>query len=273
MAVIVNCGRILMIRRSIVEGDLVWALPGGKVETGESAEQAAVRETLEETGLDVKALRRLGERTQPDTGRQIVYVACRAVGGQARAAASREVSDVAWVEHEQIPEYVPQGLYGPVQAYVDGVAGVEGKALYPGDRSDAMLLHSLRKDRQMPSKKLMDPRRFGDHITTRARIVGYDLATKDGQARLAKDSGLPEADIAAITEGKYKPSVDPWKTFAEILGERHKDMLCMVGRLAPSGTRPPKKSVKQTAGELGIKQPKTVAIFEALVTALLNSEK
>ncbi|MFD3841433.1 hypothetical protein ACFWWC_35005 [Streptomyces sp. NPDC058642] len=60
---------------------------------------------------------------------------------------------------------------------------------------------------------------------------------------------------------------------SKILGERHKDMLCMAGILEPSGSRPPKKTVKQTAAALGIKEPKTVAIFEALVTALLNSEK
>lgn len=47
----------------------------------------------------------------------------------------------------------------------------------------------------------------------------------------------------------------------------------MVGILEPSGTRPKKKSVTETAADLGLKEPKNVAIFEALVTALLNSEK
>jgi hypothetical protein len=125
----------------------------------------------------------------------------------------------------------------------------------------------------MTSKRPLEPRQFGQFITTRARIEGYDLTTEDGRARLAKDTGLPETDITAIAAGKYKPPVDPWKTFGKILGERHKDMLCMAGILEPSGSRPPKKTVKQTAADLGIKQPKTVAIFEALVTALLNSEK
>ncbi|MDT0480621.1 MULTISPECIES: hypothetical protein [Streptomyces] len=125
----------------------------------------------------------------------------------------------------------------------------------------------------MASKKPLDSRQFGQYIATRARLKGYDLATADGRARLAKETGLPESDITAIAAGKYKPPVDPWKTFGEILGERHKDMLCMVGILEPSGTRPRKKSVTDTAADLGLKQPKNVAIFEALVTALLNSEK
>ena len=42
-------------------GAQVWALPKGHIENGESAEQAAVREVREETGLKVGAVRPLGE--------------------------------------------------------------------------------------------------------------------------------------------------------------------------------------------------------------------
>ncbi|MCT9078805.1 NUDIX hydrolase [Streptomyces fulvoviolaceus] len=119
MAVIVDGGRLLLIRRSASEGDLVWAMPGGKVEDGESPEQAAVRETLEETGLTVKAEQLLGERTHPDTGRRIVYVACTVLEGSARRASLREVSAVAWAARDEVPLYVPRGLYPPVQAYLD----------------------------------------------------------------------------------------------------------------------------------------------------------
>jgi mutator protein MutT len=44
-------GRVLLLLRS-AEGDAggTWGTPGGKIEDGETPEQAAVRETLEETG-------------------------------------------------------------------------------------------------------------------------------------------------------------------------------------------------------------------------------
>ncbi|MFE4824069.1 NUDIX hydrolase [Streptomyces sp. NPDC056704] len=119
MAVIVVRGRLLLIRRSAPEGDLIWALPGGTVEPGESIRQAAVREALEETGLTVEAVQELGERVHPDTGRNIAYVACTVLAGTARAASPREVSAVAWVAPDEIPQYVSQGLYPPVQAYLD----------------------------------------------------------------------------------------------------------------------------------------------------------
>ncbi len=49
-------GRLLMIQRG-TEPDLGrWSLPGGRVEAGETDEEAAVREVREETGLDVEVL-------------------------------------------------------------------------------------------------------------------------------------------------------------------------------------------------------------------------
>lgn len=121
MAVVVADGKLLMIRRREREGDLLWALPGGQIEAGETAEQAAVRETVEETGLVVAAKQLLGERVHPKTGRLMSYTACEPLEGEARVADADELDAVAWVAHSEISEYVPYGLYEPVQAYLNGV--------------------------------------------------------------------------------------------------------------------------------------------------------
>lgn len=120
-AIIVADGKVLMVRRAVKEGELMWQFPAGAIEEGESAEQAAVRETLEETGLTVKALRLLGERVHPKTGRLMSYTAADVVEGEARVADDEELDAVAWVAHSEIADYVPYGLFGPVQAYLDEV--------------------------------------------------------------------------------------------------------------------------------------------------------
>lgn len=50
-------GRVLLVQRS-AEGDHAgeWAIPGGKVEPGETAAQAAIREAHEEVGIDPAAI-------------------------------------------------------------------------------------------------------------------------------------------------------------------------------------------------------------------------
>ncbi|MEV5619428.1 NUDIX hydrolase [Streptomyces bacillaris] len=118
-AIIVDGGKVLMIRRRQREGKLLWAFPGGGIEVGETPEQAAVRETAEEVGLEVKAVRILGDRVHPQTGVPMSYVACELISGDAVVGDVEEIAAVAWIGHGEIAEYVPYGLFGPVQEYLD----------------------------------------------------------------------------------------------------------------------------------------------------------
>lgn len=120
-AVITHQGRILLVRRRVAEGQLSWQFPAGAVEPGESPQETAVRETREETGLEVAAVKLLGERVHPATGRLMAYTACQVLSGTARVADEEELAELAWCAHGEIAEYVPYGLFEPVQAYLDGV--------------------------------------------------------------------------------------------------------------------------------------------------------
>jgi NUDIX domain len=65
---------------------------------GESAEDAAVRETLEETGLWVRATGVIGSRVHPVTGVLIVYVAADLTGSpDVAGTCSDELAEVRWV--------------------------------------------------------------------------------------------------------------------------------------------------------------------------------
>ncbi|MFB0627629.1 NUDIX hydrolase [Streptomyces sp. AB3(2024)] len=118
-AIVVHEGRVLMVRRRVSEGQLSWQFPAGEVEPGEAREDAAVRETQEETGLTVKAVRLLGERVHPATGRLMSYTACEVIGGHAHVADTDELAELAWVAHAEIAHYVPYGLFEPVQKHLD----------------------------------------------------------------------------------------------------------------------------------------------------------
>src|SRR5690348_5237011 len=118
-AVVVSGGQVLLVRRRVREGELFWQFPAGEVELGDTREEAAVRETREETGLSVTVVRALGERVHPSTGRLMSYTACAVVDGTAHVADTEELAELAWAALGEIPRYVPYGLFEPVQRYLD----------------------------------------------------------------------------------------------------------------------------------------------------------
>ena len=96
---VVESGRILLIS---TRGGRRWQLPKGHIEPGESAEQAAVREIREETGVDGSVLARLPhvEYWFVERGvrihKRVEYFLLAYVGGDASNYDRREVSGAAW---------------------------------------------------------------------------------------------------------------------------------------------------------------------------------
>lgn len=126
VAVIVQQGRVLLMRRHADDGTPLWVLPGGKLEPGESPDEAAVREVLEETGLTVRAVRMLGERIHPDTAAHLTYVACDVLAGTAHVVDRSELDAVAWAAAREVDEFVPGGFYEPVEVYLRQVLTADG---------------------------------------------------------------------------------------------------------------------------------------------------
>ncbi|WP_035283714.1 NUDIX hydrolase [Actinokineospora spheciospongiae] len=90
-------GRLLLVRRGREPGRGLWSVPGGKVEPGESDAEAVVRETREETGLEVVPGRLVGSvlREAPNGVFHIHDYACVVTGGDLRAG--DDADDVQWV--------------------------------------------------------------------------------------------------------------------------------------------------------------------------------
>ena len=93
-------GAVLLTRRSIDPGRGLWTFPGGFVDFGESAPAAAIRETLEETGLEVELTGLHNVYSYPDAPVIVVYTA-RVVGG--RLATCDENDALEWVRPDGVP--------------------------------------------------------------------------------------------------------------------------------------------------------------------------
>ncbi|MTD14415.1 NUDIX domain-containing protein [Nakamurella sp. YIM 132087] len=113
--VLVQDGRILLAHWN-EGGRHGWTLPGGGMEDGESTEQTAVRECLEETGLQVTTGELLGvdtiyisgaDRVVPAAGDlralRVVY-AGTVVGGELTVEADGSTDDVRWFALDDLPE-------------------------------------------------------------------------------------------------------------------------------------------------------------------------
>jgi len=103
-AVVLEGGRVLLVRRANEPSKGEWSLPGGAVELGESLEEAVVREIREETGLDVEVGRvvEVLDRVRRDAAGRVEYhyvivdYACAIRGGL--LAAGTDAADVRWVD-------------------------------------------------------------------------------------------------------------------------------------------------------------------------------
>lgn len=92
--------RVWLVRRALPPGIGSWSLAGGFVEAGESIEEAAVREALEELGASVKLLDRLGTYIDANTGRAVHVYRCQLLGDPVDTA---EAYDACAFTRETIP--------------------------------------------------------------------------------------------------------------------------------------------------------------------------
>jgi ADP-ribose pyrophosphatase YjhB (NUDIX family) len=94
-------GRILLTRRAINPASGKWTFPGGYVDWGEPVDAAAIRETLEETGLTVELDGLLGVYSYPSAPVVVVVYRARVMGGTLTVC--HENDCVEWMPPSEIP--------------------------------------------------------------------------------------------------------------------------------------------------------------------------
>ena len=100
--------QILMIYRRGV-----WDLPKGKVETGEKNEEAAVREVLEETGVEARITHPIPFSTfhtydtyGPKMLKETLWYEMAAITGSTRPQTEEDIFEVVWVDRARIPNLI-----------------------------------------------------------------------------------------------------------------------------------------------------------------------
>jgi 8-oxo-dGTP diphosphatase len=118
-AIAVRDGALLLIRRGHAPSRGRWSLPGGRVEAGETAQEAVAREVAEETGLVVSVGNLVGEvvRAGPrGVAYRIQDFQVTPIDGI--AAAGDDATEVAWVPIEEVARYpLSAGLLSTLRAW------------------------------------------------------------------------------------------------------------------------------------------------------------
>lgn len=131
--VLIEDGNILLVEEN---GDGLacpgWSLPGGKLESGETLEQCAIRETKEETGLDISVDQLLYLCDRLQANRHIVHVTflVKRVGGTLRAGHGPDADVIKTVQMVPLKSLCE---YGYSSQFRDlAISGFPGRGSYRG---------------------------------------------------------------------------------------------------------------------------------------------
>ena len=110
-AVIINDGRVLLVKRGHPPLAGEWSIPGGVLELGETLREAAIREVQEETCLTVETADLLGvyDRVLRDEDQRTLYhyvlvdFLCRRVAGEPKAAG--DADEVGWFTPAEVARF------------------------------------------------------------------------------------------------------------------------------------------------------------------------
>ena len=119
---VIHENKILLTQRDDFE---TWILPSGGVEDGESIAQAAIRETKEETGLDVELIRLVGvySRISNISPVHAIVFTAKPVGGEIKCQEGETIA-VEWFAFDELPSPLSAGHKRRIEDAISGVSGV-----------------------------------------------------------------------------------------------------------------------------------------------------
>jgi 8-oxo-dGTP diphosphatase len=115
--VVDDSSRVLLVKHSY--GELNWELPGGAGESGESGEETARREVLEEVGIELETMRLVGVYWDPQVDAHHFVFRSR-TRGTPRVTDQKEITEVGWFSSDALPR--PMSDF-TVRRITDAIAG------------------------------------------------------------------------------------------------------------------------------------------------------
>jgi ADP-ribose pyrophosphatase YjhB (NUDIX family) len=103
---IVNDGKVLLAKRGIEPFKDWWDSIGGFVEEDESPQEAAIRETREETGLEIKIIEVIGTGKAMYNDQSINPIAFLAEIISGTPKATDDVSELKWFDLKSLPDNI-----------------------------------------------------------------------------------------------------------------------------------------------------------------------
>lgn len=191
--------KAVLIGRIDRRGRMMWSLPKGHIETGETTEQTAIREISEETGVTGSVVAPLGKIDYwfVSEGRRIHktvhHYLLRYVDG-VLSDADYEVAAVAWVPITELPRRltysderrlarVAEAVIAELRSDPVRLARSEAEAhrTEPNDYERAAAARNQRRNEPPPAKprrRRRRPRRSGtsDHVAARTQVGAMDSA-------------------------------------------------------------------------------------------------
>jgi 8-oxo-dGTP diphosphatase len=118
--IIVKDDKVLLMKRTGSHGTDTWSCPGGHIDFGESLEECAIRETKEETGVDIQNVEFIAitnDFFQLDHKHYVtVWMRGEYTGGEPKITSPHEGTEIGWFEWDKLP----QPLFVPLQNLIDG---------------------------------------------------------------------------------------------------------------------------------------------------------